>query len=85
MSAAYTPAVGERITSLLVTWKLTAAAAELVPRLVAGGHDEALALVAEVFELEASARGERRVERLRKASKLPPAKSFETLDRARML
>jgi DNA replication protein DnaC len=37
-----------------------------------------------VFELEAQARGERRVERLRKASKLPPGKSFDTLDRTRV-
>ena len=84
MSAAYTAAMGDRITELLTTWKLTAAAGELVPRLTAAGHDEALALVADVFELEASTRGERRVERLRKASKLPPAKTFETLDRTRV-
>lgn len=84
MSAAYTPAMGDRITALLTTWKLTAAATELVTRLLAAGHDEALALVAEVFEVEAGARGERRVERLRKASKLPPAKTFETLERARV-
>jgi DNA replication protein DnaC len=76
--------MGERISELLTTWKLTAAAGELVPRLSAAGHDEALALLAEVFELEAQARGERRVDRLRKASKLPPAKTFETLDRARV-
>lgn len=84
MSALYTPAMGLRITELLTLWKLTAAATELVARLAAAGQDEALALLAEVFELEASARGERRVERLRKASKLPPAKTFDTLDRARV-
>jgi len=84
MSAAYAPPMGDRITELLTTWKLPAAAAELVTRLAAAGHDEALALIAEVFELEASTRGERRVDRLRKASKLPPAKTFETLDRARV-
>lgn len=84
MTARYTPAMGDRITELLTTWKLTTAAAELVPRLAAGGHDEALGLAAEVFELEASTRGQRRVDRLRKASKLPPAKTFDTLDRARV-
>jgi DNA replication protein DnaC len=52
--------------------------------MTARGHDEALVLLVEVFELEAQARGERRVDRLRKASKLPPGKSFETLDRARV-
>lgn len=84
MSAPYAPVMGDRITELLATWKLTAAATELVPRLAAGGHDEALALVLEVFEIEASARGQRRVDRLRKAAKLPPAKTFDTLDRARV-
>lgn len=72
MTATYAPAMGDRITELLTSWKLTTAATELVSRLAAGGHDEALALVMEVFELEASARGQRRVDRLRKASKLPP-------------
>ena len=84
MTTTYTPAMGERITELLKTWKLTTAADELVARMTARGHDEALVLLAEVFELEAQARGERRVDRLRKASKLPPGKSFETLDRARV-
>jgi DNA replication protein DnaC len=84
VTTTYTPAMGERITELLKTWKLTTAAAELVTRMTAAGHDDALALLAEVFEVEAQARGERRVDRLRKASKLPPGKSFETLDRARV-
>jgi DNA replication protein DnaC len=84
VSAPYTPAMGDRITALLTTWKLTAAASELVPRLTTAGHDEALVMLSEVFELEADTRGERRVERLRKASRLPPAKTFETLDRANM-
>lgn len=51
MSATYTPAMGDRIHALLTTWKLTAAAAELVPRLAAAGHDEALfTLMAERYE-----------------------------------
>ena len=84
MSATYTPAMGTRITELLASWKLTTAAAELVSKMTAAGHDEALALLLDVFELEAGARGERRVDRLRKASRLPPGKTFETLDRARV-
>ncbi len=83
-AAAYTPEMGERITTLLGEWKLPTAATELVRRLVAGGHHEALAVVAEVVELEASARKERRVERLLRASKLPPGKTFDTLDQARV-
>lgn len=84
MTAAYTPAMGTRITELLTSWKLTTAASELVARMTAAGHDEALTLLAEVFALEAQTRGERRVDRLRKASKLPPGKTFDTLDRARV-
>jgi DNA replication protein DnaC len=84
MSATYTAAMGDRITALLTIWKLTGAATELVPRLATAGQDEALALIAEVFELEASTRSERRVERLRKASRLPPSKTFDTLERDRV-
>lgn len=85
MSAAtYTPEMGERIAALLSEWKLPTVAGELVRRLLAGGHDDALRVVAEVLELEAAGRKERRVERLRRASKLPPGKTFETLDKARV-
>lgn len=85
MSAAtYTPEMGERIAALLSEWKLPMVAGELVRRLLAGGHDDALMVVAEVLELEAAGRKERRVERLRRASKLPPGKTFETLDKARV-
>jgi DNA replication protein DnaC len=83
-AGAYTPEMGTRIAALLSEWKLPTAACELVRRLVAGGHDEALLVVSEVLELEAAGRKERRVERLRRASKLPPGKTFETLDRARV-
>ena len=84
MSTAYTPALGERLTTLLSDWKLPTLASELVPRFAAAGQDEALALLVEVCELEADARKERRVDRLRRASKLPPAKSFDSLDRERV-
>lgn len=85
MSAAtYTPEMGERIAALLSEWKLPLVAGELVGRLLAGGHGDALRVVAEVLELEAAGRKERRVDRLRRASKLPPGKTFETLDKARV-
>ena len=79
-AASYTPEMGERIGALLSEGKLPMVAAELGRRLVAGGHREALRVVAEVMELEAAGRKERRVERLRRASKLPPGKTFATLD-----
>lgn len=82
--AAFTPEVGERITALLTDFKLTTTAAELVPRLLAGGEESALALVCEVLELEAGGRAERRVERLKRASKLPIGKTFDSLQRTRV-
>jgi DNA replication protein DnaC len=84
MTAPYTPATGERLSSLLADWKLPTLAAELVPRFTKAGLDEALAFLAELCELEADARRERRIDRLRRASKLPPAKSFDSLDRERV-
>ncbi|NUQ72055.1 MAG: ATP-binding protein [Polyangiaceae bacterium] len=82
MSAAeYTPALGERIGALMGEWKLPTVASELVRRLLAAGQEEALVVLTEVLELE---RKQRRTERLRRASKLPPSKSFETLEKARV-
>lgn len=80
----YTPEIGARIGALFSEWKLPTAAAELVQRLLAAGHDEALVTLVEVLELEAASRRERRVERLRRASKLPAGKSFDTLEKARV-
>ncbi|WP_157907027.1 ATP-binding protein [Sorangium cellulosum] len=76
--------MGAWITALLSEWKLPTAAGELVRPLVAGGHGEALGVVAEVLELEAAERKERRTNRLRRASKLPPGKTFDTLDKTRV-
>jgi len=84
MTTAFTPVLGLRISTLLTEWKLPTLAGELVPRMTTAGHDEALALLAEICELEADARKQRRVDRLRRASKLPSAKTFESLDRARV-
>ena len=80
----YTPDMGERIAALLADFKLATSATELVPRLLAAGEERALVLVREVLELEAQGRMERRVDRLRKASKLPPGKRLDTLDRSRV-
>lgn len=73
-----------RIGELLTSFKLPTMAAELVPRFTAAGHSDVLPLVAEVLELEAGDRRERRVDRLRRASRLPPGKTFATLDEARL-
>jgi DNA replication protein DnaC len=84
MSETYTPEIGERITALLVELKLPSMAAELVSRVLAAGEERALVTVREVLELETQGRMDRRVDRLRRASKLPPAKTLITLDRERV-
>lgn len=73
-----------RLSSLLREFKLTAAADEMVGRLVQAGHDDAMSTLVEVFELEREVRHERRVARLRRASKLPAGKTFETFDDKRL-
>lgn len=78
------PDIEPRIATLLRRFNLTTAADELVPRLVHAGHDGALATIVEVLGLEEDARHERRVTRLRRASKLPAAKTFATLDENRL-
>ena len=75
---------GDRITELLHTFTLTTAAQELVSRMVQSGMGEVLPLIAEVLEMEKEARHQRRVERLRRAAKLPPGKTFETFNRQRL-
>lgn len=78
------PNYAELIAELLRGFKLPTAAEELVPRLVTAGHDTALPTIAEVLALEQEARHERRVKRLRRASKLPEGKTFATFDDKRL-
>ena len=84
MSAPTLARSNDRVTELLRAFNLTTAAEELVPRLVQAGVDSALPIVAEVLECEAQARHQRRVDRLRRASKLPPGKTFEVFDTGRL-
>lgn len=74
----------ERMAELLVSFKLPTVNAELTSRLTVAGFAESLPVVLEVFEMEASDRRERRVERLLRASRLPPGKTLETLKMARL-
>ncbi len=78
------PSVVERIRTLCTQFRLPTVAAEAVPRFLADGQAEALDTLVEVFELEASDRQQRRVDRLRRTSKLPPGKTFDTLDLDRL-
>lgn len=73
-----------RLVTLLQDFKLTVVAEELVGRLVQAGQDNAVPTLVEVLELEREARHERRVARLRRASKLPTGKTFETFDEGRL-
>ena len=72
-----------QVTSLLSQFGLTTAAEELVPRLTRAGHPEAMPVLVEMFEAEAEARRQRRITRLRRASRLPPGKTFAALDTGR--
>lgn len=82
--ASTTPTVGDQITTLLTAFTLTTAAREMVSRFVQAEQEPALPLLRDVLELEADARQERRTTRLRRASKLPPGKTFDTLDEGRL-
>jgi DNA replication protein DnaC len=79
-----TPPATERLTTLLATFGLQTAAEEIVPRLTQAGHQGAVPVLVEVCDAEAEARRQRRITRLRKMSRLPPGKTFETLDGGRL-
>ena len=57
------------ITELLASFRLPTASAEMVHRLSAAGHRDALPELCEVLRAEADSRRGRRVERRRKAAK----------------
>jgi len=80
----YTPELGARIAALLTAFKLPTAASEVVRRFVDAGLDQSLPVLCEVLELEDHDRHERRVDRLRRASKLPPGKTLGTFDEQRL-
>lgn len=60
--------VVERTTQLLAGFNLSTAAPEPGPRLENAGHRDALLLVLEVLEMEAEARAQRKITRLRRAA-----------------
>jgi len=85
MSRAITPStVGDQITRLLTGFLLTTAARELVSRFIETEQQSALPVLLAVLDLEAQERHTRRITRLRRASKLPPGKTFATLDEGRL-
>ena len=73
--------ISERTNELLVRFNMTTAAPQMVSRLEQAGHQQALSSVLEVLEMEAEARQQRKVSRLRRvASLLAPGKTFDTLE-----
>ena len=84
MLTATMPPATERLTALLTTFGVTIAAEEIVPRLTQAGHADAVPVLVDVFAAEAEARRQRRITRWRRVSRLPPGKTFETLDAGRL-
>ena len=77
-------AVGERIRELCREFKLPTLASEIVGRFSDAGHADALPTLVEVLEQEAEDRRIRRVDRLRRASKLPAGKTWDTFEHERV-
>ncbi len=75
--------VAERVRELCRQFKLPTLAAETVGRFNEAGHADALVTLVEVMEQEAEDRRLRRVDRLRRASKLPAGKTWDTFERDR--
>jgi DNA replication protein DnaC len=76
--------VAPRIRELCRAFHLPTVGTEAEPRFVAAGQAAALPTLAEVLELEAEDRRQRRITRLRYASKLPPGKTAATFDPTRL-
>jgi DNA replication protein DnaC len=76
--------VGEQLTELARIFQLRTVADELVHRVTQAGQEAVLPLLLEIFELEQEGRRQRRVERLLRASKLPPGKTFSTFKEQRL-
>jgi DNA replication protein DnaC len=73
----------ERIEALCREFRLPTVGAEVVARFQTAEHGPALETLLAVMELEASDRRQRRVERMRRAAKLPAGKVWEELDLGR--
>jgi DNA replication protein DnaC len=78
------PPPTEQLTALLTLFGVTTAAEEIVPRLTQAGCQDAVPVLVEVFHAEAETRRQRRIARLRRAARVPPGKTFETLDDGRL-
>ena len=80
-----TSIIQERIGELCGQFKLPTVGAQSVatPRFTAAGHGDALPIFLEVLEQEAEDRRHRRINRLRRESRLPAGKTWETFEHHR--
>lgn len=76
--------IARSIEELLTQFKLSTASSEVEKMFAKAGHTEALPVLQDVLLAEADARMHRRIDRLRRASKLPPGKTMETLELERL-
>ena len=79
-----TVAIQERIGELCHQFRLPTMGAQSVARFTAAGHGDALETLLEVLEQEAEDRRQRRIGRLRTASRLPSGKTWETFEHDRV-
>ena len=77
-------AIQVRIGELCHQFRLPTMGAQSVARFTAAGHGDALPTLLEVLEQEAEDRRQRRINRLRKESRLPTGKTWETFEHDRV-
>jgi len=75
-----TASIEQEMARLLTSFRLPTASQEMARRVRDAGHEAAIPTILEVLRAEAEGRKTRRVERLRRASKLPLGKTLGTLD-----
>ena len=76
--------VTEQIRARCTQLQLPTVAAQAEPCFQEAGHGEALPTLLEVLDRESDDRHQRRVERLRRAAKLPPGKTAASFDATRL-
>ena len=79
-----TTVINDRIGELCHQFRLPTMGKQSVARFTAAGHGDALETLLEVLEQEAEDRRQRRISRLRTASRLPAGKTWETFEHDRM-
>ena len=79
-----TTAIQDRIGELCHQFRLPSMGAQSVARFTTAGHGDALETLLEVLEQEAEDRRQRRIGRLRTASRLPSGKTWETFEHDRV-